>query len=106
MRSAGAPVTSRITSLIRLVVPSSTPFISETNTASAGITSVHWPRFSRSFCDGTESTTNSAPAAASSGSGVARTDGGSSIPGKYSVFSWRSLIASQTSGRRPQMVTS
>ena len=95
-----------MTSLIRLVVPSSTPFISETKTASVGMMSVQWPRFSRSVCEGIDSTTNSAPAAASSGSLVARTVGGSSIPGKYSVFSWRSLIASHTSGRRPQMVTS
>ena len=38
------------------------------------------PRFSRSFCEGTESTTNSAPAAASSGSGVARTARGQLDP--------------------------
>ena len=99
-------MTSAITSLIRFVVPSSTPFISETKTASSGIASVQPLRFSRSFCEGTESTTNSAPSAASLGSVVARTEAGSSIPGKYSVFSCCSLIVAHTSGRRPQIVTS
>ena len=37
IRSGAAPVTSAITSLIRLSVPSSTPFIRETSTASAGM---------------------------------------------------------------------
>ena len=36
IRSAPAPVTSAITSLIRLRLPSSTPFISETNGTSSG----------------------------------------------------------------------
>ncbi len=82
IRSGPAPVTSAITSLIRFSVPSSTPFISDTSVASGGSTGAHSARFSRSVCDGTASTTTSAPAAASSGSWVAWIAGGSSMPGR------------------------
>ena len=41
IRSGPAPVTSAITSLIRFRVPSSTPFISETSTASRGMYGAH-----------------------------------------------------------------
>ncbi len=73
---------SRITSLIRSDVPSSTPFMRLTSTASSGSTATHRPRFSRSDCDGTASTTVSAPDAASAASCVAVTPGGSSTPGR------------------------
>ena len=82
IRSGPAPVTSAITSLIRLRVPSSTPFISDTITASDGIRSAHSVRFSRNVCDGTANTTTSAPWTAFSGSWVAATLGGSSMPGR------------------------
>ena len=82
MRSGPAPVTSAITSLIRLVVPSSTPFISETITTLPGMYDAQSTRFSRRVCDGTASTIKSAPESASSGSWVAEIAGGSSIPGR------------------------
>ena len=82
MRSGPAPLTSAMTSLMRLSVPSSTPFISESRTASAGSSAVHAVRLSRSVWEGTASTTSSAPSAASPGSGVARTPPGSSTPGR------------------------
>jgi hypothetical protein len=71
-----------MTSLIRFVVPSSTPFISESSVASAGSSAVQRPRLSRSDWDGTASTTMSAPVSASSASAVARTASGSRMPGR------------------------
>ena len=82
IRSGPAPVTSAITSLIRLSVPSSTPFISETITASPPMNGAHSVRFSRSVCDGSASTTTSAPCSAFSTSWVAYTVPGSSMPGR------------------------
>ena len=61
-----------MTSDIRLVVPSSTPFIRETTAADAGSTEPHAVRLARRVCEGTASTTMSAPSAASAGSVVAR----------------------------------
>lgn len=81
-RSAGTLPTSSMTSLIRLAVPSSTPFISETSTVPGCSSPVQSARLARSVCDGTASTVNSASRAASAGSAVARTDAGSSIPGR------------------------
>jgi hypothetical protein len=82
MRSAEAPVTSWITSLIRIRVPSSTPFISETRVAFSGRIGAQSVRFSRRLCEGTVSTTRSASAATCSGSVDAVIDGGSSMPGR------------------------
>ena len=82
IRSGPAPVTSAITSLIRLRVPSSTPFISETITAEDGMYGAHCSRLARNVCDGTANTTTSAPASAFSVSWVAMTVGGSSTPGR------------------------
>ena len=82
MRSGPAPVISAITSLIRFSVPSSTPFISDTSTASGASTDAQSSRLARSVCDGTASTTMSAPAAASSGSWVAVICSGSVMPGR------------------------
>ena len=75
-------MTSWITSLIRISVPSSTPFISETSVAFSGMIGAHAVRFSRRLCDGTVSTTTSASAATCSGSVDALIDGGSSMPGR------------------------
>ena len=72
MRSGSTPPTSAMTSLIRLVVPSSTPFISDTTAAEDGSADPHAVRLARRVCDGTASTTMSAPSAASAGSVVAR----------------------------------
>ena len=80
-RDGSAPVSSMITSLIRLSEPSSTPFISDTSSASGGIRSTQARRFSRNVCDGTTKNTASAPLSASAGSCVARMLSGSSMPG-------------------------
>ena len=69
-----------MTSLIRLVVPSSTPFISETTAAVSG--SVQPLRLARSVWEGTARTTMSAPANASCGSVLARMPSGRRIPGR------------------------
>ena len=61
IRSAGAPATSAITSLIRFVVPSSTPFMRLTSMASGGSAATQSHRFSRSDCDGIANATSSAP---------------------------------------------
>ena len=82
IRSGPAPVTSAMTSLIRLRVPSSTPFISETITASGAMCGAHSSRLPRSVCDGVARMTMSAPCAAFSTSWVAEIDGGSSMPGR------------------------
>ena len=71
-----------MTSDISFVVPSSTPFIRETTGASRGSSPAHWARLSRRVWEGTARTTMSAPAAASSGSVVAVTDGGSRSSGR------------------------
>ena len=71
-----------MTSLMRLVVPSSTPFIKETMAASAGSRSAQTARLARSVCDGTASTTISAPSTASAGSVVAETAWGSTRSGR------------------------
>ena len=71
-RSGSTPPTSEITSDIRRVVPSSTPFMSETIAADDGSADPQTSRLARSVWDGTASTTMSAPAAASNGSVVAR----------------------------------
>ena len=81
IRSGPASVTSAITWLIRSRVPSSTPFISETSTASFSTYGAHSVRFSRSVCDGVASTTRSAPCSAFSTSWVPEIVGGSSMPG-------------------------
>ncbi len=71
-----------MTSLMRIVVPSSTPFIRETTGTPAGIASPHWVRLSRRVCEGTASTTTSARSSASPVSTVARTLAGSSSSGR------------------------
>ena len=71
-----------MTSDIRLVVPSSTPFMSDTTAADAGSADPHAVRLARSVCDGTASTTMSAPSAASAGSVVARIVLGSRSSGR------------------------
>ena len=97
IRSGPAPVTSAMTSLMRRCDPSSTPFMRLTITADGSIRSPHAPRLVRSVCDGTASTTISAPASASAGSVVARIVSGSSRSGRYSVFSCRWLTLSHVS---------
>ena len=82
IRSGPAPVTWSITSLIRFRVPSSTPFINETSTASGSMNGAQSVRLSRSVCDGVASTTTSAPWSAFSTSWVAETAGGSWMPGR------------------------
>ena len=81
IRSRETPATSSMTSLIRLVVPSSMPFISETSSACGSIIETQCARFSRSTCDGMASTTMSAPRSASAASVVADIRAGSSTPG-------------------------
>jgi hypothetical protein len=79
---AGTSATSHTTSLIRFVVPSSTPFMRLTRTVlrpSAGETA---DRFSRRLCEGTASTTKSAPSTASAASEVALRLCGSAMPGR------------------------
>ena len=80
--SAGAPVTSPITSLIRLALPSSTPFIRLISVASGASSGVHSARLARRSCDGIASATSSAPLSAIAGSCVARSDVGSVAPGR------------------------
>ena len=53
IRSGPAPVSSAMTSLIRFRVPSSTPFIRLTSTASGASTDAQSSRLARSVCDGT-----------------------------------------------------
>ncbi len=72
-RSGPTPATSWITSLIRLAVPSSMPFIRLTSTVPGPISGAQPARFSRRVCEGTASTANSAPASAAAGSVVAVT---------------------------------
>ncbi len=81
-RSGPTLVTSSITSLIRLAVPSSMPFIRLTSTVCGSISGVQAARLSRSVCEGTTSTAKSAPASASAASVVARTVSGSRMPGR------------------------
>ena len=80
MRSAGAPATSAMTSLIRFAVPSSTPFIKLTSVAFGGSNGVQSRRFARSVCEGMASATISAPPSASAASCVAVSRSGSSKP--------------------------
>ena len=81
-RSGPQPTTSPITSLIRLALPSSMPFIRLTRVARRSTAGAQPPRLSRSVCAGSASTTMSAPASASPGSVVARSAGGSFTPGR------------------------
>ncbi len=76
------PVTSSMTSVIRLAVPTSTPFIRLITTAPSGMCFDQTSRLALSDCDGTASTITEAPAHASSGSWVALTLAGSSTPGR------------------------
>jgi hypothetical protein len=62
IRGEPTSATSAITSLIRSDVPSSTPFIRLSSGALGGRLGTHSVRFSRRVCDGTASTTTSAPA--------------------------------------------
>ena len=80
--AAGTSATSAMTSLIRLSVPSSTPFIRLTSTAPGASEPATAARFSRRLCDGTASTTKSAPATASRASDVADSRSGSTTPGR------------------------
>ena len=82
MRSGPAPVSSAMTSLMRMCVPSSTPFMRLTITASDGIADPQVWRLTRSCCDGTASTTTSAPSSALAGSAWAVIASGSSTPGR------------------------
>ena len=95
-----------ITWLIRLVVPSSMPFISDTSVASGARYGVQSARLPRSVCEGTESTTTSAPSIASAASPVAVTRSGRRIPGRYSGLCRPVRIASATAARRARTVTS
>ncbi len=79
---SSTPATSRITSLIRLPVPSSTPLDNDTSVASGGNSSFHADRLTRNVCDGTASTTASAPSRAFAGSEVAVRLAGNEMPGR------------------------
>ena len=81
-RAAGAPVTSAMTSLIRLLVPSSIPFMRLTSSACGGSSGAHPARLARSVCAGTANATRSAPSSASPTSEQASSDGLSAIPGR------------------------
>src|SRR5690606_13176893 len=102
----GTPVTSTMTSLIRLSVPSSTPLARLTSGTPSGIRSRQRIRFSRNDWLGTASTTACAPASASSGSAVAASRSGSRRFSRYAEVVWRSLISSATSRRRAHNTTS
>ncbi len=94
-----------ITSLIRLHVPSSIPFISETSSVCGRDERRQATRQERSVCAGTASTTRSAPSSAAAGSVVAVSDVGSVIPGRYLGFSWVAVIADAVASLRAQSVT-
>ena len=80
IRSGATAAASAITWLIRSPVPSSMPLARLTTTAFSG--SDQPVRLSRSDCEGTARTTNSAPSMAAAGSLSARTDAGRSMVGK------------------------
>ncbi len=80
--SAGTPATSTTTSLIRLSVPSSTPFARLTSVTPGGSRSCHAARLARSVCDGTANTTASTPSSAAAAFVVAVTPVGSTIPAR------------------------
>src|SRR5690606_32026482 len=104
--SCGTPVTSTITSLIRLSVPSSTPLARLTSGTPSGSSVRQRVRFSRSDWLGTASTTASAPASASAASEVAVSRSGSVMFGKYAALVCCSVISSATSLRRAHSTTS
>ena len=82
IRSGGSLVVSAMTSLIRIAEPSSTPFIRETTTVSGASSGARVVRLARAVWEGTVRTVKSASAAASAGSVVARTEAGSTAPGR------------------------
>ncbi|AZK95816.1 hypothetical protein B7R87_19595 [Streptomyces tsukubensis] len=82
IRSGPARVTSAITSLISMSVPSSTPFIKETRTVSAASTGAQAVRLFRRCWAETARTAIPAPSAASAASVVALMLYGSSASGR------------------------
>ena len=82
IRSGPAPVTSAITSLIRFSDAELDALHQRDEHALSGSTEAQSSRLARSVCDGTASTTMSAPATACSGSCVAEICSGSSMPGR------------------------
>ena len=98
--------TSATTSVMRSSVPCSTPF----ERLTIGVSGAMWGRASsrtvRMPCDGIPSTTTSAPANASSIDPVARRPAVSSMPARYSGFSWRASMHSARSGLRAQSTVS
>ena len=82
IRSGATPATSAITSLIRLVGPELDALHQADHDGVAGQRPAQRPGSSRSDCDGTASTTSSAPAKAYPGSWVALIAAGSSMPGR------------------------
>ena len=80
IRSGATLAASAITWLIRSPVPSSMPLARLTTTAVSGMDQP--ARLPRNDCDGTASTTNSAPSTAAAGSLSARTVAGRSMVGK------------------------
>ena len=81
-RAASAASTEVMTSLIRMLVPSSMPLIRLTSSAPGGTSGAQSDRLARSVCAGTANTTMSAPASASAGSQTASSAAVSSIPGR------------------------
>ena len=81
MRCGGIPAASDTTSLMRIDVPNSMPLISETTTASAGMSLPHSLRLLRKVCDGKANTTSSAFASASEETVVAQMFAGKTKPG-------------------------
>ncbi len=82
IRSGGSLAVSAMTSLIRIAEPSSTPFMRETTTVSGASSGARVVRLARAVWEGTVRTVKSASAAASAGSVVARTEAGSTAPGR------------------------
>ena len=81
-RDAGMSNASATTSLIRRSVDSSTPFISDTATASGASSERSGVSSARADCDGIAIATRSAPSRTTAGSDDAVTPAGRTIPGR------------------------
>ena len=105
-RSGLRPSSSAQTCDIRASVPRSRPLTRETTTASGARSARTVRSVSRTCCAGTATTTTPAPRTASAASVTARTQVGRVMPGRYSGFSCRSVMASATSARRDHITIS
>ena len=82
MRDSGRPTTSATTSLMRMRVPVSMPLANEMTPASGSKDRTQVSRLPRRLCEGTASTTSSAPSRTSAGSVDADTLAGSTMSGR------------------------